>query len=351
MQSEEKSVNCANKLWVSLLTAILVFAVTLAQAASPESSKQVMAYLEGAGSSYDSLTAFSSYVNQMPTDTFAVDVHGTVTGTAPAQALQFAKSKGIMTFAAVSNFDAVGFDPKITHAILNDSKPRARAISQMLKLVQHWGYTGINIDFESIDHTDRKAFTAFIRDVAQKMRAAGYLTVVSVPAELKDNPDDSWTGAFDLASLGQIADILQVMTYDQNGPWGSPGPVAGLNWVEPCVVFSVSVVAPSKLSLGIPAYGYDWNITAKTGVQVFWKDIPALILKTGATPQWDSASSSPFFTYHGTDGSSHVVWYEDEKSIPLKSSLAVSYKLAGVSVFALGYDDLSFWQAVHAGGF
>jgi spore germination protein len=58
-----------------------------------------------------------------------------------------------------------------------------------------------------------------------------------------------------------------------------------------------------------------------------------------------------FFTYHAADGSSNVVWYEDEKSIPLKSSLAVSRNLAGVSVFALGYDDLSFWQAVHAGGF
>jgi spore germination protein YaaH len=310
-----------------------------------------MAYLEGASSSYDSLTAFYSYMNQMPTDTFAVDVHGAISGTAPAQALQFAKSKGIATFATVSNFDAIGFDAKITHAILNDSKPRARAISQMLKLVQHWGYTGINIDFESVDHTDRKALSSFVHDVARQMRAAGYLTVISVPAELKDNPDDSWTGAFDFASLGKSADIVQLMTYDENGPWGKPGPVAGLNWVEPCVIFAASVVPPSKLSLGIPAYGYDWNTTAGSGVQVFWKDIPALISKTGVTPQWDSLSSSPFFTYHAPDGSSHIVWYEDEKSIPLKSSLAVSHNLAGVSVFALGYDDLSFWRAVHAGGF
>jgi spore germination protein YaaH len=343
--------NYAKTLCLALLTAMVALPATLVHAASADSSKQVMAYLEGSGASYDSLEAFYSYMNQMPTDTFAVDVHGTVSGTAPAQALQLAKSKGMMTFATVSNFDAMGFDPKIAHAILSDSKIRARAIHQMLKLVQHWGYTGINIDFESVDRTDRKAFSTFIHDVEQKMRAAGYLTVVSVPAELKDNPEDSWTGAFDFASLGQSADILQVMTYDENGPWGAPGPVAGLNWVEPCIVYSVSVVAPSKLSLGIPAYGYDWNMTAKTGVQVFWKDIPALISKTGATPQWDSASSSPFFTYHAADGSSHVVWYEDEKSIPLKSSLAVSHNLAGVSVFALGYDDLSFWQAVHAGGF
>ena len=55
--------------------------------------------LEGASSSYDSLTAFYSYMNQMPTDTFAVDVHGAVSGTAPAQALQFAKSKGMARMA------------------------------------------------------------------------------------------------------------------------------------------------------------------------------------------------------------------------------------------------------------
>ena len=340
--------NRAGSLCIALLALI---AATVAQPASPDSPKEVMGYLEGAESSYNSLTAFYSYMNQLPTDTFAVDAHGTVSGTPPTKALQFAKSKGMKTFAAVSNFDAIGFDPNITHAILNEPKPRAQAINQMMKLVRQWDYSGINIDFESIDYTDRKAFSSFVHDVAQKMRRAGYLTVVSVPAELKDNPEDSWTGAFDFAALGKTADILQVMTYDQHGPWSTPGPVAGLNWVEPCIAFSVSVVAPSKLCLGIPAYGYDWNMTAKSGVQVFWKDIPALISKTGATPQWDSASSSPFFTYHAADGSSHVVWYEDAKSIPLKSSLAVSYKLAGVSVFALGYDDLSFWQAVHAGGF
>jgi spore germination protein len=333
------------------LCCALLALVASAPAASADSPKQIMGYLESGESSYQSLTAFYAYMNQLPTDTFAVDVHGTVSGTPPAKALEFAKSKGMKTFATISNFDAVGFDPNITHAILNDPKARAQAINQMLKLVQQSGYTGINIDFESIDLADRKVFTSFVHDVARKMRHAGYLTVVSVPAELKDNPQDSWTGAFDFAALGQTVDILQLMTYDQHGPWGLPGPVAGLDWVQSSVAFAVSVVAPSKLSMGLPAYGYDWNLTAKTGVQVFWRDIPALIAKTGATPQWDAASSSPFFTYHAADGSSHVVWYEDEKSIPLKSALAVSYKLAGVSVFALGYDDLRFWKAVHAGGF
>ena len=43
------------------------------------------------------------------------------------------------------------------------------------------------------------------------------------------------------------------------------------------------------------------------------------------------------------------MWYEDAQSIPLKSTLAVTYNLAGVSVFALGFEDQTFWEAVSAG--
>jgi spore germination protein len=212
-----------------------------------------------------------------------------------------------------------------------------------------YGYTGVNIDFEAVPHRDRAEFTAFIRELATAMRAAGYLTVVSVPAELQDDPNDSWAGAFDFKALAPNVDILQLMTYDENGPWGPPGPVAGLDWVLPCVQFAVSVVPSAKISLGIPAYGYDWNLTKNTGVQVYWRQIPALITKSGAVPQWDVTSSSPYFTYTSANGSNHVVWYEDAQSIPLKSALTETYNLMGVSVFALGYEDQTFWEAITAG--
>jgi spore germination protein len=335
------------KLLRVLLVAVGALVVTGTSAAS---SKAVMAYYESTGSDA-ALHSFYSYMNQLPTDTFGVDIHGNLSGNAPTAALSFARSKGMLTFATISNFGVSDFDPKIAHAVVTNPARKARFISNALKLVQASNYSGVNIDFEAVPNKDRTAFSTFIRDVAAAMRRGGYLTVVSVPAELKDNPSDSWTGAFNFRSIGRNADILQLMTYDENGPWGPPGPVAGLDWVKPCVQFAVSVVPSSKVSLGIPAYGYDWNTTLTTGVQVPWKSIPALISRTGAIPQWDATSSSPFFTYQAKDGSNHVVWYEDTKSIPLKSALAVSYDLAGVSVFALGFEDQNFWIAVHSGGF
>lgn len=310
--------------------------------------KAVMAYFEYSGSDH-SLRTFASYLNQIPTDSFAIDREGTVSGTAPVGALVFARKNGMQTFATVSNFGNLGFVPLIAHDIITHPNIRAKAIQNMLEVVQTYGYTGVNIDFEAVPHKDRKPFTAFIHAVGQAMHAAGYLSVVSIPAELEDNPNDSWAGAFDFKALAPDADILQLMTYDENGPWGPPGPVAGLDWVEPSVQFAVSVVPSNKISLGIPAYGYDWNLTKGTGVQIYWKQIPALIAKMNAVPQWDVTSSSPYFTYTALGGASHVVWYENTQSIPLKSALAANYNLMGVSVFALGYDDQTFWEALSSG--
>lgn len=312
-------------------------------------AKHVMGYFENSGSNH-SLTSFYKYFDQLPTDTFNTDIHGVVSGAAPSGALDFARSKNMLTFATVSNFGATDFDPKIAHAVLTQTGPRKKALQGMLQIVRANGYSGINLDYESVPHKDRAAYTAFVAALAKEMRAAGYLTVVSVPAELKDDPNNSWTGAFNFKAIGQTADIIQLMTYDENGPWGPPGPVAGKDWTELCIQFAVSVIPSAKISMGLPIYGYDWNLTKGTGAQVAWKDIPALIASTGAIPQWDATSSSPYFNY-AKSGESHVVWYENSVSIPLKSAFAVTYNLAGVSVFALGFDDLNYWKAVHAGGF
>ncbi len=189
-------------------------------AAGPGSSKSVMAYYESSGSG-QALRSFYTYINQLPTDTFGIDEQGNISGNAPHDALQFARSKGMQTFATVSNFGATGFEPRIAHAVISNRVVKARSIFNMLYIVKASGYSGVNIDFEAVPRKDRARYSSFVHDVANAMRAEGFLTVVSVPAELKDDPNDSWTGAFNFRSLGRTADILQLMTYDENGPWGA----------------------------------------------------------------------------------------------------------------------------------
>jgi len=140
-----------------------------------------------------------------------------------------------------------------------------------------------------------------------------------------------------------------VMTYDENVPGGTPGPVAGSDWMRACLKYAATQIPADKILLGLPAYGYDYDTTAGTGTAVAWKDIPPLLSSTVATAQWDTTTNSPFFDYTDFGGDTHEVWYEDTKSIQLKSGYALSLNLKGVSMWALGDEDASFWTAVEAG--
>ena len=307
-----------------------------------------MAYY-GDASSLPALKADAATIDQLPTDTFVITASGAIQGTPPRRALAIAHAHGMQTFATVSNYGATDFSTPIVHKFLHSPPAINAFIGNAKALLADSDYTGINIDFEAIPAGDRAAYTAFCTQLYKAMHAAGRQVMLSVPAMQKDDPNDDWAGAYHLSVLGKVTDIVQFMTYDENGPWGSPGPVSGLDWVTASIRYAVSVVPAAKVSMGLPAYAYDWNLTAGTGVSVDWKSIPALLDRTSATPQWNAKSASPYFRYTAANGAKHVVWYENARSIAAKSKLVESYNLMGVSVWVLGADDADFWKAIQAG--
>jgi spore germination protein len=323
------------------LFTVMMLAATSQAAAAPAE----LAYYADSNS-YPSMKAEAGTLNIVAADLFPVNINGHLTGHLPAKVATLAKSNGIALFATVSNYAGNGFKATIATAILTPGAAQDQAVAGMLRVAKT--LAGINLDFEAVPHKERALYTAFSQRLATALHAAGRQLILSVPAKSADLPNDSWAGAYDYAALGAIADTLQVMTYDENGPWGPPGPVAGLDWTTACLTYAESVAPASRISLGLPAYGYDWNLTSGGGGTVNWNQIPALLKKTGATAQWDAATSSPWFSYTASNGASHVVWYENARSVALKSGLAAAKSAASVSVWALGLENPAFWHAVTA---
>ena len=280
--------------------AVSFAAATMALLSPAAAAPAVMAYFEGAPS-VASLDAFAGHLQIVAADLFAINAKGRITGHIPASLASIARhgpdSGGPVT---VSNFGIHGFSEAIAHAILTPGMAQQAAIANMVKAAA--GYAGINLDFESVRRTDRAAYTAFATALAAALHQHGLVEVLSIPAETADNPKDSLDRRVRLRGVGRVADLVQVMTYDENGPWGPPGPVAGLDWVSACLAFSQRVLPAGKISLGVPAYGYDWNLTAGGGKQVAYAAVPALMTQTGAVPQWDAASFAMVQLYRGEWG-------------------------------------------------
>ncbi len=340
--------------WISVL--LLSISLTYNFSIISPSSPHVLAYYTGDEASLASLKASSSHLDMLSIDVFNVQDDGTIARGDDLGAADYAVQHDMRVYACVSNYRGEplwDFDPELARAAIRTHKDVF--IDQILDLARDSRYAGINIDLESIAYSDdiasdRAAFTAFIEELAGKLHAMHKQLVISVPAKAADSPDDDWAYPYDLAALGKAADYLQLMTYDQHGPWGEPGPVSALDWTEECTAYTASLVDPAKLLIGLPAYAYDWDTTdpqAEVG-ELKWTDIPALLARPGAQTGRDSASASPYLTYT-ENMHAHVVWYEDAASLHSKANLVSRYKLGGLSVWALGQEDESFWQAAVGG--
>jgi len=325
----------------------------------PSAGYACLGYYTGDERSFEAVQDFAEYLTIVSADVYAVQFDGTIPGGDDFGVVAFCRAHGIEVYACVSNYnsdpDVDGFDAELAHAAI--ATHRDAVIAGLVEIAQDGGYDGVNIDFENLAFSgniedDRAAFTIFIHELATQLHALGLKLAISVPGKTQDSIDDDWSYPFDYAALGEDADLLQLMTYDQHGPWSEPGPVSGADWVDSCVAYAASLVDPAKLLIGLPAYGYDWDLTdsdpaswAYSATSFSWSGVPDLLAKPGTVEHWDAASRSPYVTYTER-GHRHEAWFENAVSLRAKTALIAKYGLGGLSMWSLGQEDESFWSAV-----
>jgi len=344
--------------------------VTTSQA---DAAPFVLAYTDGQlGQSYTNLQAHHAQLSAVGLGSaYNLTASGTV-GTegmtnTTRSIISFAKSKGLPLYPTVSDYSnaAGGFDAGISQAVLASAASRAKAVTNLVNLATANGFAGIDIDLEAVQPGDKANYSAFISALANGLHAQGLKLVISIPPKTGDKAPD-YLGGYDYAAIGAAVDYFQVMTYDEVGPgWASsgfngevwPGPESGLDWQKAILSYTVSRVPASKVLAGLPSYGYDYS----TGQTVHWASFPAVLAAhPGAALQRDAASATPYATWgtvrkqpDGTAWSASTkqpaLWYDDAQSIQAKTGLVNAYGLAGTSVWAMGYEDASFWAAVKAG--
>lgn len=311
--------------------------------------KIVLGYTTSKESSYQSLKEFHEYLNTIAMDTYAFDTDGNLSGEAPENQLEYAKQHDIDTYAVISNFGKTDFDPDIAHAVMNDKEAKSNFISQLVQLAAENDFTGVNIDFEAIYPEDRDLYSDLIKDTAEALKEHNIQTIVSVPAKGIDDPANDWSWPYNYEEIGECADYVQVMTYDENGSWSEPGSVASMDWIENILTFATESINPDKVIMGLPAYGYEWNLSNPDQNKLIeWDQIHSMLNDYDIDPKTNEETASMHFNYT-EENQEHIVWFEDERSLQKKSSLTNTYGIAGVSVYALGHESESFWKAIDKG--
>jgi spore germination protein len=335
---------------------------TVAKATIPVTILLCLGYYTGLQDSYQAASDFAPYLRMVSSDVFTVQLDGSIAGSDDLNILALDQSQDIETYACVNNYNNAinDFDASLAHAAMVTNQ--GVLISNLVTLANIGNFDGVNIDFENLAYsadaaTDRAAYSAFIHALAAALHEQQLKLIISVPAKTSDSQSDTWSYPFDYEALGTDVDLVQLMTYDEYGPdWSAPGPVSGLDWMDACLQYATTQVAPSKLLIGLPAYGEDWDLTASnpgqgtySGSSIFWKEMPGLLASSGVQQRWDAATMTPNLLYTSQDGHHHEVWYDNAESIRTKTNLVTQYGLAGISMWCLGEENLDFWKAVIEG--
>ncbi|MDK2784604.1 MAG: hypothetical protein PWR11_470 [Bacillota bacterium] len=304
-------------------------------------------YFEGDDQSFGSFNAYKDAISTVAAFAYNINWDGSVSGRPFTKLKETAKGAGKPVLALVHNISQNGnFDAQLVHAFLSNPKLRQTAVMNIARLVRGGGYAGVNIDFENVPPGDRDYYTAFVRELKAELGRDGYQVTLSVPAKTWDDPGNAWSGAFDYRALGQLADAIMIMAYDEHWSGGPAGPVASLGWVKQVVEYAVQVIPPEKIRLGLAAYGYDWPAGGWGGGRaVTAEQAVALAARYGATIKWDVAAQSPHFTYW--PGSyAREVWFENASSLAGKLDLVAQYKLGGIALWRLGFEEPKFWEVL-----
>lgn len=257
-----------------------------------------------------------------------------------------AKEYGYEIWPIITNgIDSTSYTPETTSEMLSSEKSRENFIKNLLNIAKENKLDGINIDFESMkdNDTDRDLFTQLIREMAPIFRNNG----------IKLSVDMYFVRYIDRTRVGEAADYVVLMGYDQRGAWSTEsGSIAEISWVEENIesLINDSKIPPSKIILGIPFYTRLW--TEKEGeksptTKVYtMKDCQEFLLNNGLSTVLDETSGQNYAEY--TQGSyTYKLWLEDQDSIKKRVEIVKKYDLAGVTAWRKGFETKETWQTIY----
>ncbi|HHW4680796.1 MAG TPA: glycosyl hydrolase family 18 protein [Xylella taiwanensis] len=333
----------------------LIFAV-------PATAKNPTAlfYLMGTQKSTNSFLAHADKIDTLVPTWYSVDAKGLVNGAPNERIYRIAQQKKITVTPILSaSGGRNGF-----HQLLHDEAAKTRMNDFLVHESKTHGYKGFQFDFENIAQADRNAYTLMVKQTANALHKAGMTLSIAVvpnaPGHLEEGGRFSqwmweyWRGAYDLKALGQAADLISLMTYDQHTLWTTPGPVDGMPWIKKHLEYALTLVPKEKLSLGIATYGYRWftgdpvkkDGTEASNISAAYIDADQsfpLAIEQKANVQWDPVEQESWFYFY-RDNMREWVFRPDARSFRARYDLVKQDGLQGFSSWVLGAEDPKVWD-------
>jgi spore germination protein YaaH len=332
---------------------LCLFILTTAMAAAGQ--PKALFYMTTDVNSVKSFINHADKIDTIVPAWYSVDGNGLVGGGPNSEVLKTAVEHHVPVMPIVALANQADL-----HKLFTTAAAKTAFINSLVGECKRYSYNGFQIDFENVNWTDRDLLSSLVADTASALHKEHLLLTIATVPNAPGSPGESsyshwlyanWRGAYDLKTLAQSADLICLMTYDQNTRWTAPGPVAGYPWTVTNLEYALQSVPKEKLSMGIPLYGYHWfagdpgkdekpNPTAE---YIGQQDVEEYLASYHPHVEWDAADRVAWFYFY-RDDNREWVFYTDKRGFQERLNLVRDRGLQGFCSWVLGTEDPEIWS-------
>lgn len=309
-----------------------------------EMTSAIVDYLD-----WNALSVLSLFsVTQTATGTLNQSLGGykAIVGSLGRTLVATAKSRGVRVELCFSSF---GYDKNA--AFFGDPARQATTIAELRALVLAVGADGVNVDVELIKGTWFDEYAVFLASLRAALQADNPAASVSVATNANTSGAQMAKRAADAG-----VDRIFIMGYAYRTTSSNPGAIAplvgrsspsGLDLRWTVDRYALEGVPLGRVILGLPYYGVSWPTTSgalgaprtTTGSTYVPRRHIGEPASLGARLQYEPGESVSWYARYDAAASTwRQVFYDTPESLAPKYAYAVSRGLAGVGIWALGYD-------------
>lgn len=262
-----------------------------------------------------------------------------------------AKENTSKVYLTVTNFSK-----RNNNLFLTNELAQKTSIHSILQLLIARKAHGVTINFEDVPCKLKSNYTNYIKNLSMRLKEFNKTVVITLPTSNNNN-------CFDIMSLKEFVEYFVVMAKDYyRSSSDIAGPVAPLYSDEKWTHGSIKHTVESYLGQGIPKekfiimiayYGSKWQTEDDQVPSKSIQFIGNLTYKTikNQYPQranFDPESQTNYLNIK-EDNKFIQIWFDDSESLGRKYNFINKMDLAGVGIWALGFDDgyPDLWEVLH----
>jgi spore germination protein YaaH len=234
----------------------------------------------------------------------------------------------------------------LTHFVLEPgSGTRQRFINDLVTATAK--FDGLNIDFENMPARDGANFLSFMAELRQRL--PNKMLTIAMFARTRKSANEILS---DYEAIAPLVDRIFVMAYDEHWSGSKPGPVSSLEWGRSVAAYTLKVIGPEKLVMGLPFYGRAWgDLNGHTWSEYnpsrayIYSGIERVMRENSVTTV-NRVNGIPTFKYETRISvpATVTVYYDDEYSLSSRMEIYRTLGVTSIGFWRLGQETPVIWS-------